>query len=205
MTQRSGQQRAMATWSLVALGAPSAAYANIGVPMLAVVWPVSWALLVPVVLLEAWFARKLPGMPPRRAVLATATANVVSTLAGIPLVWALLLAADFMLGGDAARGIDTLWLRVYAVTVQAPWLIPYESELDWMVPAAAIVLLVPFFFASVFIERAVFLRFYRSQPELVRRWSWRANLASYGLLLAVLVGILAAAVLEVPTDPWRPR
>ena len=48
-------------------------------------------------------------------------------------------------GGGRAFGIDSSWQRVFAVTVQAAWLIPYESELNWMVPLAAIVLLVPFF------------------------------------------------------------
>jgi len=195
----------MAALSIVALVSPCAASADAGVPMLALVWPASWVLFVPVVALEAWFARKIPGMPFKRCALASAAANAVSTLVGIPLVWVLLLVADFGLGGSSAHGTDTLWLRMYAVTVQAPWLIPYESELTWMVPAAAIVLLVPFFFASVFIERAVFLRFCESQSDLVRRWSWRANLASYGLLLAVLVGVLAAAVVQSPPEPWTPR
>jgi hypothetical protein len=65
-----------------------------------------------------------------------------------------------------------------------------------MVPAAAIVLLVPFFFASVFVERAVFSRFCRSSPELARRWSWVANGATYSVMLIGLVVTLTVALVR---------
>jgi hypothetical protein len=146
---------------------PCSAHADAGVPMLALIWPASWVLFIPIVAVEAWLARKIVGLTVKRSVLASTVANAVSTLVGIPLVWGLLVLIEAVIphAGDA-RGIDSFWRRVYAVTVQAPWLIPYESELHWMVPLAAMVLLVPFFFASVFLERAVFTRFCSSSPEL---------------------------------------
>jgi hypothetical protein len=130
-------------------------------------------LFIPVVAIEAWIARKIVRLSVKRSVLvlASAGANAVSTLVGIPLVWGILVLIElfFVPRGGQALGIDSFWHRVVAVTVQAPWLIPYESELHWMIPLAAIVLLVPFFFASVFVERLVFRRFCRSSPELARR------------------------------------
>jgi hypothetical protein len=167
--------------------------------MLALIWPASWALFIPIVAIEAWIARRIVGLTVKQCVLASAVANAVSTLVGIPLVWGLLALLDIVLsGGGAALGIETFWQRVYAVTVQAAWLIPYESDLHWMVPAAAIVLLIPFFFASVFLERMVFGRFCSSSPELVRRWSWVANGATYSITFVGLIVVLIASLVRGP-------
>jgi hypothetical protein len=161
--------------------------------MLAVIWPASWVLFVPVVAIEAWVARRIVGLTIKRSVFAAAGANVVSTLVGIPLVWGILVVIEmFVPRGGQALGLGSFWRRVFAVTVQAPWLIPYESELHWMIPAAAIVLLVPLFFASVFIEGMVFKQFC-SSPQLARRWSWVANGATYALMLVGLVVMLVIA------------
>lgn len=194
-----GLARTLQTASLVAFLAaiPRSAHADAGVPMLAVVWPASWVLFIPVVAIEAWIARRIVGLSIKRSVLASAVANAVSTLVGIPLVWALLAVIEIVAtGGGRAFGIDTFWQRVFAVTVQAAWLIPYESELHWMVPLAAIVLLVPFSFASVFVERAVFSRFCRPSPEPARRWSWVANGATYAVILIGLVVTLTVALVR---------
>lgn len=191
--------RPLQTASLVVLlvAIPASARADAGVPMLAVVWPASWVLFIPVIAIEAWIARRIVGLSIRRSVLASAVANAVSTLVGIPLVWALLAVIEIVAtGGGRAFGIDSFWKRVFAVTVQAAWLIPYESELHWMVPLAAIVLLVPFFFASVFVERAVFSRFCESSPALARRWSWVANGATYSVILMGLVVTLTVALVR---------
>jgi hypothetical protein len=159
-------------------------------------WPASWVAFLPVVVIEAWLAHRIAGMSAKRGLLASAAANAASTLAGIPLVWGLLAAIQVFVvpGGAQGPALNSFWRRVFAVTVQAPWLIPYESELHWMVPLAAIVLLVPFFFASVFLERMVFRRFCAGAPGLARRWSWVANGVTYGLMLAGLVGVLAFAL-----------
>lgn len=61
--------------------------------------------------------------------------------------------------------------RLAAVTLQAAWLVPYEKHLAWMVPAA-VVLLVPCFALSVFVE----------DWSLGRRWP---DLASEAISAAV--------------------
>lgn len=202
MREPARSRAATCTAAAVGLGIlvlPFPARANAGVPMLLLVWPASWVLFIPIVAIEAWIARRIVAMTIGRSVLATAVANAASTLAGIPLVWALLVLIELLAsGGGEALGMSSFWLRVYAVTVQAAWLIPYESDLHWMVPTAAIVLLVPFFFASVFVERLVFRWFCRAQPELARRWSWVANGVSYGFLLVGLLILLVVAVVQAP-------
>ena len=60
--------------------------------------------------------------------------------------------------GGRALGIDTPIQKLGAVTLQAAWLVPYETHLRWMIPAAATVLLVPCFLMSLLIERWVLVR-----------------------------------------------
>src|SRR5437870_1038067 len=59
-------------------------------------------------------------------------ANVCSTFLGVPVAWLALVVADLSVGGGGAWGLDTPLQRLAAVTVQAPWLIPYEGEFYWM-------------------------------------------------------------------------
>ncbi|MCC6483258.1 MAG: hypothetical protein IT209_00295 [Armatimonadetes bacterium] len=98
-----------------------------------------------------------------------------------------------LLGWGYARGLQTAWHRIFAVTLQSPWLMPYESDLHWMVPAAAMVLCGFFFLANVWLEYLVMRRMAQDvERRLVGRWVWLANALSYGLiefaLLAVLIG-----------------
>ncbi len=54
-----------------------------------------------------------------------------------------------------------------------------------MVPAAAAVLCVPFFFMSVMVENLVARRFFEKEDRLaVLRWAWQANVLSYSLVMA---------------------
>jgi hypothetical protein len=174
---------------------PAIAYADTGVPMLALLWPASWVLFIPIVVIEAWVARRILELDWQTSLKKTGIANAVSTLIGIPLTWGALVIVEIMLSqGGRAYGINTLSGKIIAVTVQAPWLIPYESDLDWMIPAASIVLLIPFFFVSVFIERWIFGRKSQLNKAKVKSWSWKANLLSYALLQAVLICFLIYSI-----------
>jgi hypothetical protein len=101
-------------------------------------------------------------------------ANLLSGLLGVPLAWLALVIAQIAGGATRAWGLDTPMDRLAAVTLQAPWLIPYEDDLYWMVPAASLVLLVPFYLVSVAAE------------YLVLRYRWGAG---HGHLM---VGVMAA-------------
>ena len=143
--------------------------------------------LVPVIAVEMLVARRMLKISLRTSTKAIVTANLVSTLIGFPLLWFLLVVVQMLTGGGAAYGLRTFWARVYAVTIQAPWLIPYEEDLRWMIPIAAAYLLIPAFFASVFIERWICGLFWREQEKIqVRRFSWAAHFASYAVLFVVV-------------------
>jgi len=85
--------------------------------------------------------------------------------------------------GSRAYGINSIFKKFLAVTWQAPWLIPYEKELYWMVPSASLVLLIPFFFASWKVELWIMEKFF---PEIkvseLKNAEWKMNIFSYSFL-----------------------
>jgi hypothetical protein len=163
-----------------------AAHADIGVPMIAVFLPPIWLAFIPIVLVEALLLARLLDVSFGRAVTPAFLSNLASTLVGIPLMWFILAVAELICCGEA-RGLTTFSAKLYAVTVQAPWLIPYEKDLRWMVPCALAVLAIPCFVASVIVEAPVNQYFLRGAE---RRSLWRAtaiaNACSY-VLLALLI------------------
>jgi len=92
-------------------------------------------------------------------------------------------------GGGGAYGIDSVIGKVLAVTWQAPWLIPYEEDINWMIPVAGLVLLIPFFFTSWWSEYFVSKKINKTLPSLsIREKVRNANLITYSLLAAWPIG-----------------
>lgn len=173
----------------VLLIVPSAAHANMGLPMVAVFLPPMWLALVPIILAEAFVVARSTATPFGRTLGGTAVANVVSTILGVPLLWCILAGIQGALFGTAI-GLQSFWTKLYAVTVQSPWLIPYEDEFYWMIPSALAVLAVPFFLLSVFVEAPIVRKIARlGATAYVTRTIVLANLVSYvglGLVIAVI-------------------
>lgn len=170
----------------------SPAKADAGVPMLAIIWPASWFLLLAIIPIEALIAVRILKTGWKRNLIMVSVANAFSTLLGIPVTWILLVLCQMFSGGGGAYGLGTNETRLLAVTLQSPWLIPYEADLNWMIPAATAVLCVPFFFMSVFVEEISARRFVEKEDRaLLRRWAWQANGITYGCIVIGLVGLLA--------------
>jgi hypothetical protein len=165
--------------------------ADAGVPMLFVAFPFAFYLLIPVVALETWIARTVPQISLQRRFLGVLGANVFSTAVGWPIAWYIMVLLQIYVipGGSGGYGLDTPLHKIASVTLQAAWLIPYERDLYWMVPTAAIVLLVPAFLITIPSERLV-LRYIWRQTAVSerRRFVWVANVASYALL--VIAGLI---------------
>ena len=152
--------------------------------MLFLVMPALGFSLIPIVLIEAVYLQKSLSLNFRNAITGSILANAVSTLLGVPLTWFGLVALQLVTGGGGAYGLDTTLGKVGAVTWQAAWLIPYESDLHWMVPVAGTVLLIPFFFVSWWVEYLICKRrFTTANSVVVKRAVRNANLITYGLLL----------------------
>jgi len=157
-------------------------YSLFGVQYLAMI-----AALAPVIAAEILVARRMLRLDATRAAVAVIPANLVSTVIGFPLVWLVLLVLQMPIAGGCARGLASPFSRAYAVNIRVPWLIPHGHDLNWMIPAASIYLLIPAFFASVFIERWICAVFWRDVSKArLRRYSWRAHFVSYAVLLATV-------------------
>ena len=194
-----GKRGLLTTLIMVSLlAAPSTAHADMGLPMLIIAWPGMGVMLIPVVALEVFVLMRLFGTPVGRTVEVAATSNIVSTVVGIPVTWGILFGMQAVTGGGrGGPSVETLAGKVLAVTWQAPWLLPYESDLYWMVPVAMLVLLVPFFFASWLIEYQVSRLMMRDfAAGVVKNAVLRANLASYALLVLVVIGALAVGIYQ---------
>lgn len=171
---------------------PGVASANAGVPMIFLVMPVFGLSIIPIILIEAIYLSKKLEIKASSAVKTAIFSNLVSTIFGIPLTWLLLVLIQMLAGGGGTFGLDTTLGKVLSVTLQAPWLIPYQSDLHWMIPVAGLVLLVPFFFVSWWSEYYVskdFLKEYSAQRISVAVRN--ANIITYTLLAFWPIGYLA--------------
>jgi hypothetical protein len=166
------------------------ALANVGVPLIAVFLPPMWVALLLVIIVEALVNSRLLAVPLRRTIVPAGIGNIASAVVGIPILWIVLAAGEGLWFGSAL-GLETLGDKLYAVTIQSPWLIPYEDDLGWMIPTALAVFLVPCYLLSVVIEAPANRL---GLAELPARSVWRAtalsNLASY-----LILGVLLAAEL----------
>jgi hypothetical protein len=198
------KKRWYATVAVAATAAILPASANIGVPMVALFLPPMWAALVPVVIVESFIVHRVVRASLGRTLGALAAANIASTIVGVPIVW-FVLAIGEMLCCGGALGLSTPLTRVYAVTVQAPWLIPYESDLGWMIPAALLTLGIVFAALSVLIETPITSRILRIPSRTMwRRMAW-ANVSSYLLLGALAWALVnSGANLDALYKPFEP-
>ncbi len=163
--------------------------ANIGLPMIFVELPFLAVALLPVAGLEAAVYRWRLSVPWRQSLWGALRANLWSTFAGVPVAWLVQVVGQIAVGGGSAWGLNTPLDRLAAVTVQSAWLIPYQGEFGWMVPAASLCLLVPCLLVSVGMEQWLLRRYWPTLPaRRVVGAAVLANVASY-LLLSAYWGI----------------
>lgn len=149
-------------------------------------------LLAPIVGLEtAVYARSL-SQRWQTLVGTVAFVNIFSTLIGYGLVAALMFVLELIIpGGTEMLELKTWQERLFAATVQAAWLPPYEGHLQWLFPAACLTLLIPTYLVTVFIEGQLLKEFLSNIPSRqMWRACWLANTTSYGVIAAGLVWML---------------
>ncbi|MGC3970007.1 MAG: hypothetical protein QM775_22580 [Pirellulales bacterium] len=159
--------------------------ANVGLPMLFWQMPVATIVFFPIVLVESLIALRIFKQRFVPIFLRMSAANALSTFVGVPVAWIGMLMVNFATAGGRWDGYSTPLKAFKSVVLQASWLAPHEEQMIWLVPAATLVLLVPYFLASVFIERWLLRQLF---PDLetgrVSRAAWIANVVSYGGLAA---------------------
>jgi hypothetical protein len=166
-------------------------FANIGIPLLGPVIAFGWFSIVPVVLLEAIIAVVLLRWRFVFALKWVSAANGLTMLLGMPVAW--LVTALLSTGtGEDGWGDGS----IMGVLRHPAWLGPgYLDDIGWAVPLGMIFLCVPFFFMSWWIEFA-FLRLVAGAADGNTQcslwvYTWNANLASYTLLVILLLQFFA--------------
>jgi hypothetical protein len=163
-------------------------FADVGIPMIFVQWPLMFCALIPVIVVEAFLIRRWVSLSHREAFSGIAKANLLSTVVGIPLAWLAMLAVEYavMLPVSLAADkwhwkLDSPIFQVIGFALTVAWIAPFNAYVT--VPIAAALLLIPCFYASVWIERRVCLwAWSAADPAAVRRGVYLANLASYSVL-----------------------
>jgi len=177
--------------------------ANAGVPMLFVQMPLLLIALPVVIAVEAALCRRWLGVSWKLAWKSAGIANALSTVVGFPILWVALVFIQMVVGGGRVPKLTEPWFSVYTVTVQAAWLLPFEHRLYWMIPTACMVLLIPAFFVTVFIEKKVYrgvLGETIGRMEVTRA-TWRMHLITYGLLLAAGLCLLGSSLASHKSEP----
>lgn len=199
----------LSLWIMLALSVlfPLAAKADVAVPTLLFIWPASWALLLAIIPIEYVIAKKILGLSHKRSFLLSLTANAISSAAGIPIAWIIMAVGTVV----TQLSVYSLWKNagstgwydaIVQVTGQTVFLVPggvpietYFHKCIWIVPVVTLFLLLPYFFASVWIEKLVAERFVKNRQK-ASTWSWTANSASYGLIVVVLTCFLLGRAIQ---------
>jgi hypothetical protein len=175
---------------LLAFFIASPAHANAGLPMLYIIWPIFLLALIPVILIESLvFKIKIPDLNWKSVISSVGIANIVSTLLGVPVTWILLTAIQLITpgGGGTYPGLNDTVRGILSVTLQAPWLLPYESEFYWMIPCAFLFLMIFFFIMSVYSERwfvfKILNRSHSIEKKATNKVALKANVTSYLFLI----------------------
>jgi hypothetical protein len=162
-------------------------FADVGIPLIGAVVALGWFTIFPVIAIESlmavWMLRWQVGFAFRWVSLA----NVVTMLLGFPVMWFLCVLASILTGGgDWGDG------SILGVLRDPVWLGPgYVYDLRWAIPFALILLCVPFFLVSWWIEYVFLFHCAAKRDETkrrdLRRYAFHANLASYALLVIFLI------------------
>lgn len=181
--------------------------ADAGIPMLFLTLPAMLILLVPIIVVEGFLCKKWLKLTTWQAMKSNAIANLASTIIGVPVAWAVMLVVEFG-AGELINKSKTLqnWnsplANVIFLFFGSAWIGPPVDN-KWSIPAATLVLLVPFFFVSYFFEYLV-MRFMvgveeGEPPNLayprVRIAVRNANLITYG---AMFVATSVWLVISLP-------
>jgi hypothetical protein len=166
---------------------PANAYADAGIPMLPIAYPVVLLFLLPVIAIEAFYLRLRLGTRWWPTIKGVSIVNAVTLVLGYPLAWVVSLLAQLLLtliafllekaGVREVIGDKVFWLSV----VVPAWLGPVDRL--WPILAAFVVLLIPAFLLSGYAEAWMVRRYSLLDTDgECSRAIWRANALSYVFL-----------------------
>jgi hypothetical protein len=180
--------------------------ADMGIPMIVLTFPAMVILLIPVVVVEALLCKKWLGLTTWQSMKANALSNLASMIGGIPVAWVVMVILQFAVmaaleGTRSSQQSNSPMASTVVFLLSPAWLPPVGRNL-WLIPAAVLLILVPFFFVSYGIEYAIVRKMVGSPtgepPNLayprVKIAVRNANLVTYG---AMFVGTSVWLIVEV--------
>ncbi len=186
-------QRKYSIIALIAIFIPTTALANVGIPLIFFTLPAMLIGLLPIIVIEAYIYKKNLNIPLMKAIISSATANTVTTTLGVPITSFVLMLLTFPTLFLDDIDLHPIVENFLAVTLQAPWMGigPRGPEgLEWLVPTAILVLLIPFCLVSWQIEYFIVKDMNKQlEPPLVKSVCLRANIITYGLLALVPISM----------------
>lgn len=144
---------------------PALAYANAGLPILAILWPLSLPAFFPVVFLESYVLNKNLALGYKKSFVVSIQANIISTIIGLPLAWVACLIMEILLmlffvkvagaesyPTDLFKALPESISNILDVIMTFPWLGPGPGDGHWVIPFATSIMLIPCFFVSYWME-----------------------------------------------------
>jgi hypothetical protein len=165
------------------------AWANAGIPMLALTWPAQWIAFIPVVGIEAVVLAKALKTAVRPQLWPVAKANLLSTLVGVPLAWCAMLIAEFIVAGAILSRLPAsfelpVWAEVLLFPFTAAWI---GGSGAWEIEIAFLVLAVPFCIVSIYAEHRALKAFLPDADAMALRSAVRqGNVLTYCCLCLVV-------------------
>jgi hypothetical protein len=163
--------------------------------MIFLVFPPLTIAIVPIIIVEAVVYAKLLNLSGKEAFICSICANLISTLAGFPLLWTFIVGLGYVL----ALPIFFFKLEVMVwlpnIILFPVWLGPASNEqLLYLAPLSSFFFLVIAYFASVFLENLLMrgmekVRKKHIEPSRLRKSVIYANLATY-IPLAIFIPLL---------------
>jgi tetratricopeptide (TPR) repeat protein len=189
---------------VILFASPAPAWADGGVPMLVIMGVPMWLALLVIIPLEAVMARQIISLSWKASFKVSTLANLFSTLLGVPLTWGVLVLAEWGIfrlldynHSGATSYLQQPGSEPITLLISSPWLLPMWSDIYWMIPAAGLILCIPFFFVSVWSENIVARKLVKSElRHKALSWAWKANAASYTLMAIFIAGFWVTSVFE---------
>ena len=185
---------------LLILMMPIAAYANAGIPMIFISYPLMLCSLLPIIIIETVIFSKITNISYKKSIRSNSISNSVSTIAGFPLAWMFLLLIEIITtGGKCGPGFDTIRNSIITVIVEAAWICPWEDgQFYWVIPVAFIISLIVAFLISILVEYLINIKIYKEHDKkIIKRATIYSNIFSYGLLVIISIAYLVSSILKI--------
>lgn len=197
--------RSAALIVLIAL-IPTIAYADAVLPSLVLIWPITILLLIPIVVLETLYSKRPLGLSFWESIRVTGVANVLSSIAGLPIASLLSAGLQFGLESVYFRDLDQLRQRAARSGLDMDRNQITRHDYDkllflglyprWILLVSAGAMVIICFLVSWWVEAKWVQRYVRRRgenPNLQSRNIWRtirnANLLSYAFVTLIVLGL----------------